>query len=309
MDLSKIAERIAADSSLETEVSGVVRTAGVIEFKRDTGPLRREIRAPGFQWSSDSLKTLAKVLWSAQRAHSYSISAFRLFSKLPSSSLSPDGLLGGRGYIQNIKDMRTNLAAAVEAMSSFNDTVQDEINADHWRAPEEPVDPETIEVMEDVAEIRQDPDAFVEDEYETDIEEELEGANPAAEELNPAAPDPEPAMTPFEQQSHGDQMASGFTLPSVINPKRAFRASSGLPDGLTPAPDATERGPGAGNDAGNFNPVSEMWPSDDPTGNKTFPGTNETVPLYDYSGFPQTPVDSTKGDRSKLRQSFDYSGE
>lgn len=301
MDLSKIAARIAADTQV-LEQPAQVRTAGVIEFKRDTGPLRREIRAPGFQWSPDSLKTLAKVLWTAQRAHSYSMTALRLFSRLPSSSLSPDGLLGGRGYIQNIKDMRTNLSSAVEAMSSFNDTVQDEINADHWRTSAHAQDEEVTELMEDVEEIRQDPDAFVEDEYVTDIEEEMEGANPVSEELNPTAPEPEPAPTPWD----GAQTA-GFSTRAIVRPKRAFRASS-LPSGTTPAPIMDERGPAGGNEAGNYNPVSEMYPSDDPTGDKTFSGTNESVPLYDYSGFPETPADSLQGDRSIVRQSsWDYS--
>ncbi len=284
-----------------------MRTSVFIEFKPDTGPLRREIRAPGFEWSSDSLKTLAKVLWSAQRAHSYSMTALRLFSRLPSSSLSPDGLLGGRGYIQNIKDMRTNLSSAVEAMSSFNDTIQDEINGEHWSTSARAQDGEVEEVMEDVAEIRHDPDVFVEEEYETDIEEEMEGSNPTSEDLNPIAPEPEPAASPWEQ---AQAQTAGFSTRSIVRPRRAFRASAGLPTGTTPTPVMDERGPAGGNEAGNYNPESDMYPSDDPTGNGAFSGTNESVPSYDYSGFPTAPVNPLQGDRSTVRQSsWDYSAE
>src|SRR5271169_2011957 len=126
--LNLIASRVAGLSI------GKLRTAGAIEFIKDKGPVRRDVRVEDFSWSPESLGELAKILWASQRAHSYAMAAFRLFSKIPSSQISPDGLLGGRGYIQNIKEMRTSLAQAAEVLSSFTDTVDDEINAPHWKS-------------------------------------------------------------------------------------------------------------------------------------------------------------------------------
>src|SRR5689334_19808218 len=77
------------------------RIGGRIEFVRDQGPVRRDIRVKDFDWSPECLRNLAKILWAAQRAHSYAMSSYRLFSKMPSASFSPDGMLGGKGYIQN----------------------------------------------------------------------------------------------------------------------------------------------------------------------------------------------------------------
>lgn len=186
--LRKIAGRVA---------SGRIHTGGMIEFKKDQGPIRRDLRAPSFEWTDTALRDLAKVLWASQRAHSYALSAYQTFSKMQSSQFSPDGLLGGRGYIQSIKDMRSSMAQAVEVFSSFTDTIQDEINADHWSIPDRD-DGETSELIENAEEVKRNPEEFVESEYDNSITsdpgeglnyfdsaEEEPIANPNAEDLNP----------------------------------------------------------------------------------------------------------------------------
>lgn len=178
-DLERIAGRIAGST-------GKVRTAGKIEFIRDQGPLRRDIRAPGFKWSPNAFNDLAKILWAAQRAHSFTLAALRIFSKMPSSEFSPDGLLGGRGYIQSVKDMRAHLGQAGEILSTFTDTVFDEINAEHWRPAETP---EANEFVEDAQDVKSNPEAFVDSQYEEvrgeegDIDDPL--GNPSPDDYNP----------------------------------------------------------------------------------------------------------------------------
>lgn len=281
MDLLKIANSICLNPDTDSASS---RTAGVIEFKRDTGPLRRDLRSPGYQWSSESLKNLAKILWNAQRAHNHTIAALRLFSKVPSSSLSPDGLLGGLGYIQSIKDMRSNLAATIESLSSFNDTIQDEISANHWKSSS---DDEVSAIMQDVSVMKSDPEQFSEKEYEEEISPIMEQSNPDSEEMNPILLENE---------------RKAFSRDSVIRPSRAFRASDSLPHGTTFTPIMDTRGPGGGNEAGNYNPQSDMWPSDDPNGDYLFSGPQDSISLYDYSGFPQAISNPTDGDRSSYKR-------
>lgn len=159
-DLDKIARRLASGAP------GRTRTAGKIEFVKDSGPVRRDIRVEGFQWTPEGLRNLAKILWAAQRAHSYAIAAYRTFSKMPSAQFSPDGLLGGRGYIQAVKDMRQALATAVETMSSFTDTVHDEINAEHWKAPGS--DEQVSGIVQDAEKVKANPEGFVEGEFRQD---------------------------------------------------------------------------------------------------------------------------------------------
>jgi hypothetical protein len=172
-------------------IAGKIKTAGKIEFVKDTGPLRRDVRAPGFQWSSDAMRNLAKVLWAVQRAHSYTMTAYRTFSKMNSSQFSPDGLLGGRGYIQAVKDMRRDVASAAEVLSAFADTIQDELDADHWKGIKAGVE----EIVEDAEQIREDPERFVEGEFDqVRPEDESEYGpivNPEADDYNPDYVSPE----------------------------------------------------------------------------------------------------------------------
>lgn len=175
-DLTEISKRVAS----------TVRTAGKIEFIRDQGPIRRNVRVQGFTWSPDRLRELSKILWACERAHSYTIASLRLFSRMPAADFSPDGLLGGVGYIQTIKDMRGALGQSVELLSTFCDTLHDEINASHWAQVSN--DPDVQSIMEDTEETKANPEQFVQGEYDEDVngdEGYLEVRNPAAEDYNP----------------------------------------------------------------------------------------------------------------------------
>jgi len=180
LDLEKIAHRVASGTS------GKVRTAGKIEFVKDTGPIRRDIRVQGFDFSPAALRNLAKILWASQRAHSYALAATRLFSKMPSSQFSPDGLLGGRGYIQSIKDMRTTMSQATEVLSAFTDTLFDEINGDHWQSGQKQ-EGDVTGIVQDAEKVKENPENFVESEFHSEEDESFDDPieNPNPEELNP----------------------------------------------------------------------------------------------------------------------------
>lgn len=213
--LNKIASKIASSFSPS------VRTAGVIEFQKDRGPVRRDIRAPGFIWSPEALRNLAKILWATQRANSYTMAAYRVFSKMNSSDFSPDGLLGGRGYIQSVKDMRKDLAQVVEALSAFSDTIQDEINANHWKETEP--DQETTELVEDAENVKENPDSYVEGEYsnvapEDESEYDLSVSNPDPNTMNPRVEENEEDYENTEEEDGQSQFASIMESPLKDRP-------------------------------------------------------------------------------------------
>lgn len=81
-----------------------------------------------------SLKPLAQALWASSVSMGHALTAYRFLSRLKSSTISPDGMLGGRGYIMQVNDMRKKLHAACEALSSITDSMFDEINAPHWKS-------------------------------------------------------------------------------------------------------------------------------------------------------------------------------
>lgn len=108
----------------------------------------------------------------------HTLSAHETFARIKSAQVSPDGSLGGKGYIQKIPDMRRQLMNCVEAMSSFTDTLYDEIKAPHWNpAVKEQGKRERDEVkdiMNDVDEIRSNPEEFAEAE-EAEMDDESQG--------------------------------------------------------------------------------------------------------------------------------------
>ena len=192
-DLSAIACRVAG---LKPTHSHNVRVGGKIEFVKDSGPVRRDVRVDEFEWTPDNLKNLAKILWAAQRSHSYALAAYRLFSKIPSSGISPDGLLGGRGYIQSIKDMRKSISSAGEMMSSFTDTIQDEINAEHWNQLS---DNKVDEIVQDAENIKLNPEEFIDNEFVVEGEE--------GEEFDSEEPIQNPSPEFFEEEFVSDEDA------------------------------------------------------------------------------------------------------
>lgn len=229
MNLNKIATRIA---------SGKIRTAGRIEFVKDQGPVRRDLRVTKFKWDPDTLRNLAKILWATERAHSYAIASLRLFSKMPSSEFSPDGLLGGRGYIQTIKDMRTGLSQAVEFISSFTDTLHDEINAEHWSTAADKSDAGNI--VGEAQAVKENPEGYVQQEFEKSAPGTKEGEfseiiNPGAQEMNPQV------VSPGEEED-ADEDEDGGGLGWGKQSATVKRASEG--NDVDPL-DSKRKGPGS----------------------------------------------------------------
>lgn len=264
MDIDRIARRVAS--------TGRIRTAGKIEFVKDQGPVRRDVRVKGFKWEPDSLRDLAKILWASQRAHSYAMAAFRVFSKMPSSEFSPDGLLGGRGYIQSVKDLRSNLSSAVEILSSFTDTVHDEINAEHWNPAEKSADIEGM--VADAEDVKENSEEFVENKFQEEENEPL--VNPEAE--NPEVYGDDEGDDEDEGEEVGSQLPPDVPRTSSVYDRysRAFDAMLGarvasskfsggamdelLVPGMEPTitdrdvggPRAFPLGPASGSEFGNF---------------------------------------------------------
>ena len=157
----------------------IMKVAGEVRFIKDRGgdksewawgtpgPTQREI-IPDYKFNPANLKPLAKTLRASLSALGHAESAYSTFTKIKSSTISPDGSLGGRGYIMKIADMRRQLMNAVEVLSSITDTLYDEMKAPHWNpAIEEQGDRERDEVkdiLSDAESIKKDPEGWAEKE-------------------------------------------------------------------------------------------------------------------------------------------------
>jgi hypothetical protein len=110
----------------------------------------------------------------------HTLAAYNRFARLKSARLSPDGNLGGRGYIQKIQDMRKQYMNCVEALSALSDTLYDEINAPHWsvlsRQEDEGDKAEVESIIDDSEAIRQDPEEWAEKEIKEEFGGETENS-------------------------------------------------------------------------------------------------------------------------------------
>lgn len=216
-------KRVAAAHLLSR---GHLKSAGEVIFKKDrsgdvgswayadVAPSERKI--PGdFQYSPRHQKPLAKVLRSTLAALGHTLSAYNRFAKLKSARLSPDGSLGGRGYIQKIPDMRKQFMNCVEALSALSDTLHDEINAPHWsvlsrqEGGEERAEVEAI--IDDTEIIREDPEEWAEKEMVEEFgEESEEPAEEASEEAD--------VETEYPSGEEWGELEASGEAPAWMNP-------------------------------------------------------------------------------------------
>lgn len=161
--------------------AGTVRTAGEVRFIKDRGgdknewawgtpgPSQRDIGE--FQFRQSLLKPLSASLRATLMAMGHAISANNTFAKIKSADISPDGALGGKGYIQKIADIRRAYMNVVEALSAVSDTLYDEIKAPHWHPDALDGGPrerqEVQNILQDVEQVRDDPEGWAEEEEES----------------------------------------------------------------------------------------------------------------------------------------------
>jgi len=186
-----VARYIRSKDGGRGKTAAMNRTAGEVRFIKDRsgdskewgwgppGPSERQIDGD-FVFNAKHLKPLAKSMRSALMALGHTTSAYNRFVKIKSRNISPDGSLGGRGYIQKIPDMRRQLMNCVEALSAFTDTVFDELQAPHWDPAEDRLTSrdreEVFEIVEDAEQIKDDPEGWAsEQEAELDTENESDG--------------------------------------------------------------------------------------------------------------------------------------
>lgn len=144
------------------------KQAGEVRFIKDHGddssawawgqhPPSQRVMDQNHVFNKKCSKDLAKVLRSTLIALGNAMNAYTVFAKIKSRDISPDGNLGGRGYIMEIKAMRRQYMNIVEALSALSDTIYDEITADHWAVAQTQLVKDALDEIED---IKDDPEAW-----------------------------------------------------------------------------------------------------------------------------------------------------
>jgi len=87
----------------------------------------------GFAFKEKGLNTIANTYKNLASAFYHMVKASNLFSKCKSSQVSPDGKLGGKGYVQPIRGIRNSFSESINVMSELLDTFYDEVNSPYWK--------------------------------------------------------------------------------------------------------------------------------------------------------------------------------
>ena len=172
-----------------------VKTAGEVRFVKDrsgdkgqwayadTPPSERGLTEANYkyEYKARNAKVIADCLRSTAAALGHSMSAYQKFAKMKSPLVSPDGLLGGKGFIQRISDMRRQYMNVIEALSAMTDTLYDEVNGPHWKKVQKTKakpgskakrdQAEAKKMLEQAEEIREDPTEWADKELEEDLSE------------------------------------------------------------------------------------------------------------------------------------------
>ena len=121
--------------------------------------LRREIPAD-FSYNKKKLKHLQKVLHNVNVSLGTLVSALAELSRVKGRDISPDGMLGGLGYIIPLHEVKQTLISSVHSLGDVADCLADELTNPKWNAEE---DPETKKVVKEKEEMEEQVEEKIEE--------------------------------------------------------------------------------------------------------------------------------------------------
>lgn len=148
--------------------------------------VRREI-PDDFKYNPKKLKNLKKILHNVTISLGTLTSSINEFAKLKGPEVSPDGLLGGIGYIIPLKEIKESFNTSVRSLSDIADCLADELTNPKWSVKDDKdvkkLIKEKEEAIKDVEEAEEEigPDDLTTVENMKEDVEEKEEAEPEAE--------------------------------------------------------------------------------------------------------------------------------
>jgi hypothetical protein len=103
-----------------------------------------------YVYNPKKLKHLKNILHNVSVALGTLSSAHHEFSKLKGPEISPDGLLGGVGYIIPLQEIKQTLNTSIHGLSNLADCIADELTNPRWNAEEDKEVKELIKEKEEV---------------------------------------------------------------------------------------------------------------------------------------------------------------
>jgi len=143
---------------------GIAKTAAAKKKEKDQPEAVRNLS--GFDYDPSKAKNLKRSLHNMNVALGTLLAAMKDLSLMRGSEVTPDGMLGGRGFVMPFKEIKARLNEAVGHLSDITDTIADELTNPKWKLSRQEIT--------DVRDLKEDIDETV-DEAEDTIED-LEAA-------------------------------------------------------------------------------------------------------------------------------------
>lgn len=121
----------------------------------------------GFKYDPSKAKVLKKALHNINVSLGTLMAAMKELALLRGSEITPDGMLGGRGFIMSLRDLKSHINDSVRNLSDVTDTLADELTNPQWglskaevkKVKKEKKDVEDqAEIMEETVEEQEDLD-------------------------------------------------------------------------------------------------------------------------------------------------------
>jgi hypothetical protein len=113
----------------------------------------------GFEYDKSHAKTLQKVLHNLNVALGTQIAAMKDLAMLRGSDITPDGKLGGRGFVMEFKEMKSLLNESINNLSDITDSIGDELTNPKWglsKTQVKKIEKEKDKVQDEVEEVQEE---------------------------------------------------------------------------------------------------------------------------------------------------------
>ncbi len=101
-------------------------TASRILFRFLSAQVRKNTE--DFTPDLDSLLALEEILIPLTRAQKNLTRAYTLFVQIKTPKITPDGMIGGKGFMISLKDVKDGLNTIIDKLAIISDAVEDEVS-------------------------------------------------------------------------------------------------------------------------------------------------------------------------------------
>lgn len=168
----------------------VAATLGAPEKKKEkkehAGEARRNL--DGFEYDTSKAIILKKALHNLNVSLGTLLSAMKDLSLLRGSEITPDGMIGGRGFIMPFKEIKTDIATSIDDLSNITDSIADELTNPKWGLSTEDkkkVKLEKEEIQDEIEEVEEEVPEMTQDSIAPEQPEPLDQPEPVSEGMSP----------------------------------------------------------------------------------------------------------------------------